>query len=161
MNIKKRLLAELLLLCSVIGVQASDDKTLIVEMLNGQKTAFMLTEKPELTFANHVLNISMNGDLTDFEISSVKQMYFIEELGVGISNSVHSDLKIIRSTNNSVVIEGCTQEMPVQIFSIDGIQHSECVKSVNGRMEITLISLPKGIYIINIANQQTFKIIKK
>lgn len=144
----------------VANLWAIGDKTLIVELQEGNKTEFVLSRSPILTFANKVLQIEISGSSNNFEINNVKQFYF-DDASTGISPISSSNMKIISQDNNHIVIEGINETDKVHIYSVDGKMMNNRVKVNRNRAEISLTSLPKGIYLINVSNKQTFKIHRK
>lgn len=160
---KKLTLVFLLLSCATIGINASEEKILIVEMQSGDKTTFLLTEKPEMSFSNHVLFIGINGKDTSFEISQVKQFYFEDassQAGISLPQQ-DGELHVIYQTNDKLVIDGIGQNDKIRIYSIDGKTFTTDVVTSNGRAEISLSTLNKGTYLINVSNKQVFKIYRK
>ncbi len=54
-------LSLLLLLLSSITANAINGKALIVELDNGTKTTFVLSDHPTLTFQNRILKVEVDG----------------------------------------------------------------------------------------------------
>lgn len=148
----------MLLVCSFATVRA-DGKALIVERQNGTKTTFILAEQPELTFADKALHISVSGKSTDFEIGDVKQFYF-GDAATDIAAPQADGLRVVCQSDDKIVIEGVGAHAVVQLFALNGTRLTGHASVADGRAEVTLTSLPKGIYLIKI-NQQTFKIYRK
>lgn len=145
---------------SIAEMWAAESKSLIVELQNGSQTTFVLSEKPEMTFANHVLTIVMNNKSSDFEISDVKQFYF-GEISSDIQQLKVNELKIVYQSDDKVVIEGASESDRIVIYSIKGVMQKAAVSFDGEKAEVSLSSLPKGTYIVNVQNKQSFKIIKK
>ena len=144
----------------VANLWAIGDKALIVELQEGNKAEFVLSKSPILTFANKVLQIEINGSSNNFELNDVKQFYF-DDASTGISPISSTDVRIICQDNNRIVIEGINETDKVQLYSVDGKMMNNRVEVNRSRAEISLTSLPKGIYLINVPNKQTFKIRRK
>ena len=142
-------------------VFAYSNKALIIERQNGMKMTFLLKEKPELSFSNHVLHISVNGKNTEFEINNVNQFYFKEDDESAIEDVKANNIWISYQSDNIVVLEGVKKSDNIRIYSINGLQYPNCVTISENHAKVSLASLPKGAYLINIQNKQTFKVYKK
>lgn len=145
--------------CSILGARA-DGKALIIENKDGSKTAFVLSEKPEITFADNVLRVNMKGKNVDFEISDVKQFYF-NNAATDIAVLKADDAKIVYQSDDRIIIEGINSNAPIQLYAVNGTKIVGRVSTSEDRAEVSIVSLPKGIYLINISNQQTLKFYKK
>lgn len=160
MKMKRFSLACLLLGFSMLSIRAVEEKALIVEQQNGSTTVFLLSEKPEMTFADHVLQIGMNGKTTSFEIEKVQQFYF-DNASSGVSPLAANGLRIYSPSNDRIVIEGIDEKEAVSLYSLEGMAFANHVSTRNGVAEISLASLPKGTYLIEVSNKKTFKIVRK
>lgn len=143
-----------LLCCMRIGIQADTGKSLVIEKNNGAKTTFLLSESPELTFANRSLKVTVNGKNTIFLIDDVSQYYFEITAPNTITPLQTSDLRICYSSSQTLIIDGVNMPAAVSIHAIDGKAYPANVRVANGRAEISISQLPTGIYIISINNQQ-------
>ena len=144
----------------MLSIQAAEEKALIVEQQNGSTTVFLLSEKPEMTFADHVLQIGVNGKTTSFEIEKVQQFYF-KNISSGVSPLAANGLRIYSPSDDKIVIEGIDEKDAVSLYTIEGVAYANCVSTQNRTAEVSLASLPKGTYLINISNKKTFKIVRK
>lgn len=149
------------LLMGLSKMNAQSGKLLVIEKQNGTAMSFILKQKPELSFSNHMLHISLNGNITNLEIGDVKQFYFVDESLSIKENRVNSTFKISYLSNDKVQIEGVSRNDQVHLFSIDGVQYSNCVRILDNSAEISFTPLPKGTYVINISQKQSFKINRK
>lgn len=160
MNIIQKLcMAVMFSVCSFLGAKA-EGKALFIEGTDGSKTAFVLSEKPEVTFVGKVLRVSVNGKNTDFEISGVKQFRF-NDAATDIEMLKADDTKIFYQLGDKVIIEGIRANVPVQLYSVSGTLLKGRVSFSDDHAEVSFTSLPKGIYLIKISNQQTIKIYRK
>ncbi|MBR0047302.1 MAG: T9SS type A sorting domain-containing protein [Bacteroidaceae bacterium] len=159
---KKKKLGMLLLFLqfSVLNLWATSEKALIVELQNGSKTEFLLSGKPELTFANRVLQIAVKGSISSFEIGNVKQFYF-DDASTGIESIASNGLRIVSKDDNLIIIEGIDGDDKISLYSLNGEMMSIQPEISGNRAEVPLVSLPQGIYLIKISNKQTFKIYRK
>ena len=159
---KKKKLGMLLLFLqfSVLNLWATSEKALIVELQNGSKTEFLLSGKPELTFANWGLQIAVKGSISSFEIGNVKQFYF-DDASTGIESIASNGLRIVSKDDNLIIIEGIDGDDKISLYSLNGEMMSIQPEISGNRAEVPLVSLPQGIYLIKISNKQTFKIYRK
>ena len=157
-----RLFSTIVLLFTVNALTwSADSKCLVVRLQNVSEQIYELYKKPEITFNNHILRISFEGRNTDLEVSSVSWFTFevkndIEEIAVNKDN-----LKIVYLSEDKIMIEGVGENAHIGLFSINGINYSNCVSIEDGNALVSLASLPKGTYIIKASNNQSFKIYKK
>lgn len=150
-----------LLLMGTSVMSAQSGKALVIEKNNGQKSYFILAQKPEVSFSNHVLHLYMNGNYSDFELSNVSRFFFVDA-SLGIEDKqTEKGLKISYLSNDKVCIENMENTDKVKLYSLDGVEYPNSIHIINHSVEIPLGSLPKGTYIINISNKQSFKINRK
>lgn len=145
---------------SMTLIFASENKALIVELQNGSQTAFILSEKPVLTFANHVLKIVINQKSSDFEISNVKHFYFSDQSS-DVQQLKANNVNIVYQSKDKVIIEGVSENDQIQIYSAKGIMQKGIVLRNGTVVEVSLSALPAGIYFVSVQNKQTIKLFKK
>lgn len=73
---KKTMVLLCFMYCMLVGIQAETGKNLVIQKTNGTKTTFLLSESPELTFANRSLKVTVGERNTTFQIDDVAQYYF-------------------------------------------------------------------------------------
>jgi hypothetical protein len=145
---------------SMTPMFASENKALIVELQSGSQTTFFLSEKPVLTFANHVLKIVINQESCDYEISNVKYFYFSDQSS-DVQQLKANNVNIVYQSKDKVVIEGVSENDQIQIYSAKGIMQKGIVGRNGNNVEVSLSALPTGVYLISVQNKQTIKIFKK
>lgn len=163
MNLLKRFLLPILFLLLTPKLCAAEANALIVLKNNGSKLTFVLSKKPELSFANRILQITYAGDKTLIELEEVEQFYF-DGLPTDISSPTETggqEFKISYPAPDLAVVEGLNEKADVRLYSLKGIPYPKNVRMNRNQAEISLSSLPKGIYIININSTQSIKIIRK
>ena len=159
---KKRRLCMVCLLLgfSMLNIRAVEQKALVVELQDGSKSLFVLSEKPEMTFANHVLKILMSGKSTDYEIYRVKQFYFDDSTN-RISPLMANEFHIVSQSSEKITVEGIGENDQVGLYSVNGMELKNRVSVGKNQADISLARLPKGTYIINVSNKKSFKIVVK
>ena len=160
MVIKRAITLHFLLLCLIATIWADTGKSLIVESVSGKKVSFLLVNSPELTFNDRTLYVQDNTQTKSIKIDNVFQYYFISE-GTDIS-SVESkaDIRLYYDTDGNVVVEGFGKPAQIRLYSVNGLDYTDCVSVINDKAVVSLSSLQKGVYIISINNQQ-IKVYKK
>lgn len=149
-----------LLLCLIETIWADTRKSLIVECKNGTTVSFLLVNSPELTFSNRSLVVKDNSRAFNFVIDDVLQYYFISE-GTDIENVERQiEMQFYYDTESNVVVEGIDQPVQIRLYSVKGLDYSDCVSVTNNKAVVSLSSLQKGIYIVSINNHQ-IKVYKK
>lgn len=159
--VPKRFLALLCLLLSLTSIMRADTgKSLIVESKNGSTVSFLLADLPVLTFSNRSLVVTANNQSVSFEIDNVEKYYF-KSAGTDIAGvSSQAGVRVSYTENGNVVVEGFNQPAQVKLFSVGGIEYTDHVSMSGDKADISLSSLPKGVYIIRVNNQQ-IKVYKK
>ena len=161
MSNKKVLFILFLSLCFVNGVKA-DGKALIVEFSDGSKSSFVLAEQPVLTFAEHKMRIGLAENSIAFELTDVARFYF-DENAVPTSLEDRQEekaFKVCCQNNEKVIIENLCENGRVSLSGIDGKHYQANVSTEGNQTVISLTSLPKGVFIIQI-NNQSIKILKQ
>lgn len=159
--IKRTTFLFLFLFISII-IRAESGRLLIVETTGGVKISFALSENPELTFNEQSMIVTTNEGSQQFDIFNIVQWYFENE-STGIGTIRKYDKPIIDGPNNEVIIvKGLSSTSEIQIYSIDGRKQSLRDSYYDGdKFVINTSSLPKGVYIVSINNQQSIKFHKK
>ncbi|MBR6320057.1 MAG: hypothetical protein IKR50_06445 [Prevotella sp.] len=160
MNITKKLFAmTMLLYCFAVGTWA--EKALVIEFRSGDTSTFVLSQKPEINFSNHLLHLSVYDSNNDFEIADVAQFYFAEETQGVEEVKKNGTIRIAYSSNDKVIVEGLSATDHLRLYSLEGIQYAGRVSVADGSAVVSLQSLPKGTYLINIKDKQTLKVLRK
>lgn len=161
MKMKKLTLLFLFLCISAIGARAAGGKALIVETTDGEKTAFVLAQSPVMTFSQNTLGIIIEDETTSFSFDAVKQYYFADAAtGIDVVKG-DVDLKITYQGEDLLVVEGMDEKDRIDVYGANGTRSNVSVSRVGSRAEISLSSLPRGVYIVKIGNKQNFKIHRK
>lgn len=123
--IRKTIFLYILLLAAFCAQAAN--KLLVVEMPDGGKVYFALSENPELTFNGQTMRIMTTLKSQGFEIANVAQYYFTDET-TGIKALKTNELRISQSGDGQVTIEGLQPSSAVRLFSLDGKEQPTSVK---------------------------------
>lgn len=136
------------------------DKQLIIETTDGGKTVFALSNNPEISFNGQTMLLAVGSQSHSYEIANVAQYYFgTIESGIGILKGTRFHIRNIG--NDQIVIEGITPKTDVRLYSLNGTQKTCKVVLSSDKATISLTTLPKGIYIISVNQNQIIKIHRK
>ena len=160
MKIKRPFLITLVLLSLALSSFAGE-RQVVIQFMDGSRSAFLLSEEPIMTFRSHQLNIStMNGSVS-FELQQVEKFFFNEDGETSIKTKKDDkDLTISYQDKERLVIKLPQSKTPVRLYGLDGVNYQTSIMINGGFAEISLSSLPKGIYVINV-NNRSIKINKQ
>lgn len=150
----------LLLMIVAYNVQATADNLLIVETNDGGKVSFELSSSPEITFNGQTMQVNTVFKSQSFEIANVAQYYF-KSILTGMKDLQQGELRLCQPSNDKLVIDGLHSSSNVRLYSIDGKDLSDHISVSDGKAVISLLSLPKGVYIISANKSQNIKIYKR
>ena len=158
---KKLILLLLLSCCSQILFAVESDITLLVELKDGTKHEYLVADKPKIEFAESQVVFVCKNITAQYNKADLQNFVFLNENEVGIQKVGIGDTRIFYSEDNQqVTIEGITDTKQIRVYSLNGQLQQVTLNSGNGRIEMSLASLPKGYYIVSLSNKQTIKILK-
>ena len=133
-----------------------EDFLLIMELSNGNKEVYALSDKPVVTFKGNNLSIESDKISTTYSINSIKKYYFEKGNSTEIETPSleDSDFSFRYVDGNTIQISGANT---AEVYNLSGMNVRE--SKGNGQIEISLENLPSGIYIIK-TNNKTIKIKK-
>lgn len=142
------------------GADSSVD-LLVLKMADATTAEFELADEPVISFADGKLVVTSQSATTDYEQEAVTEFYFKKKNPVvdGIKNTVSNLFSFTYNDNTTVVIAG-SKAKKAFLYTIDG-KSLQSLKVVNGAVTINLENCAPGIYVVNLENEHTFKIIKK
>ena len=156
----KRLFLLLFCLCMSSMVWAKE-YLLVIDFIDGTDMSFALSTRPMLSFAEQKLIVSAEGQKTEIELVNVANFHFKEDLSDIRSPRVDEEYTIIWQGDDRIVISNIPPGTMVRLYGVDGTFYPNFVKAIDNRQEVSLASLPKGIYLLNINNHRSLKINRK
>jgi hypothetical protein len=136
-----------------------DRKFLVVETKDHVKTAYMLAEKPEVSFVGNNMRItSTKADVT-YDLTEVIRFTYETRSITGVSE-LRDELAEINYKDGELVISGIKVGSSVNIYSLDGKLVKQLTAQRTGSYRISLASLSKGVYIVK-SDNVTYKIMKR
>lgn len=139
---------------------ADNNVKLIVELTDGSQLSFLLSSTPELKFSNRILHIQSANKSADFEIVDISQFYF-QSNSLDVESPFQKNYEISYLSNSTIIVKGCEKREGISLFAADGTFLKPHVSYSEEGAVINLESLTRGVYIIKIGKDHSFKILKK
>ena len=133
-------------------------KCLMLTESDGTVNKFALTDAPVVTYEGNDMVVKCNSQTLTIGLEGLKVTFGEMEV-TGIRENVLGDSETIRSAFSFGIarFEGLRPGASVRVYSVSG----ECLKKAKadneGRVELSMTNLPKGVYIINTPTR-SFKI---
>ena len=156
----KRLFLLLFCLC-MSSMMWAKDYLLVIDFIDGTDMSFALSTRPMLSFAEQKIIVSAEGQKTEIELVNVANFHFKEDVSDIRSPHVDDEYTIVWQGDDQIVISNIKAGTMVRLYGIDGTFYPNCVNTIDDRQVVSLASLPKGIYLLNINNHRTLKINRK
>lgn len=155
----KKILLTLLGLVMVTSLWADEvENTLVVKTKNGAETAFILKDKPNVTFEGTDLKVVTEKETVTFALSDVLRFTYIKKDPSGIDEKA-VDPTEVGYKDGVLVISQLKQGASVDIYSLDGKLLRQLTAHRSGTYRLNLSELPKGVYLVK-ADNVTYKIMK-
>ena len=159
---KKKLLS-LTLALAAMTMQAQDEySTLVVETMKGTKLEISLQKAPKVQMTDNAFIITCGEEITGYTYGEVRKYYF--KLSKYVSVEPVADERTIRVAfvdNATVVISGVDNPEVIRLYTLDGSRVAPQVEVAEGVITVSLSALDAGFYILNIDNEQSFKLLKR
>ncbi len=133
---------------------------IIVELTNGQKIEYRLSDNPKLVFDGQTITLTADGvsvEYTPSELAKVTTGEVENATGIEELKSQQGDIKVEAGFAR---LSGFTAGEVVRVYSVGGSLVATHYVESDGSLVIPISSLPSGISIIK-TNQQTIKITRK
>ena len=157
MKYLKRLFTVLLLLFALKASATVNNRTLVVELCDGNTASFLLADKPKITFTAQLMCIVSESLSMDFDRSDIRKYRFInDDVTTSVKTSSKADAKV---AVNTLLLNGVDEGTTIVIYNANGMIVKQTV-AVDGNCTISLDSLATGAYIVTF-NNTTFKFLKR
>lgn len=133
---------------------------LLVVLKNGNIHSFLLSEKPEITFAGSDFVISTATTTLRYDRTEIEDFHFADS-SVGIEDVKENEMRIIRQNNNIQILGLQSDYKPIRVYNINGILCDRNIELTGDFVNINLSNLAPNTYIIKLGNKKSIKIIKK
>lgn len=120
---------------------------LILVLNDGSNDKFILTVRPSVSVSGNKILISGNNLNASYEIGDVEYFYFGSSM-TGI-HEVKTEEFVFEQRGNDTYFISCDNASKVNVYCINGVKQSADINNVENGVEVSLSSLPKGVYIIS------------
>ena len=136
-------------------------KTLVVLTKDGGKTEFVLSEKPKVLFEGKSLRITSSKADVTYALSDILRFTYENTDPTGINQLAETeDPTEVNYQDGTLVLSQLKEGTVVGVYSLDGKKVQQLRASHKGTYRLSLLSLPKGVYIVK-ADTITYKIMKR
>lgn len=156
----KRLILLFFCFCMSSMVWAKE-YALVIDFADGAELTLALSRLPVLTFDDGRLRVTVEGHKSEFELSDVLRFHFRNESSDIRTLENDDDLAVGWRGDDLIVISNIAPDAEILLYAVDGTVYSNRAIACGDHIEVSLSSLPKGIYLLNINNQRTLKIYRK
>lgn len=156
----KRLLL-LLISFSVSCWMWANDYLMVIDFTDGSEVSIGLSKHPMLTFADQRLCVSVEGEMSEYELADVVNFHFTEAPASIHALREEEDFRMVWQSDDLIVVFHTSPEARVLLYGVDGTFYPNRVNVQGNRFEISLSELPKGIYLLNINSNRTLRINRK
>lgn len=145
----------ILLLLSIATLSYADDAKVVIKQKSGSETALQLSAKPAITFSGDDFVVTTDATTITLPLSDV-DYYTVSEGTTGIA-PVATQPQFIRG---HVVFSGLMEDTPVYIHTLDGRVVGQQPADASGKADVSLDSLPKGVYVVSTPNNNIKVMVK-
>lgn len=135
-----------------LGAKAAGPvKFFCIELRNGTKTEFALSDTPKITFANGSMTASTEKRSITVALSDIVHYSFSEKsLTDGISTPSQRRVDKLQADYDEghIRLRGLPAGAPVSVVTIGGRLVFKTQASLNGLLDISLSSYPAGVYVV-------------
>lgn len=141
--------------------KAEDTDCVVVEFQDENTIVYRFTDKPHIFFEeNNVRILSSTSVDATYPFDQVKKVYFSSERVEVSRPKENSDAITFDFCSSDIVkVSGLRNKDSVGVYTAGGMLLKRY--SGNDNIEIDLSNYEKGMYIINVNNNKSFKIIRK
>ena len=134
----------------------SENHALELVLNDGNKTVFLLQDKPIISFNQDVMIIESQTFSTAYLLSTIKEYHFIDSnIVTGIESSVGRYETIIQ-TSNEIILKGCGNKN-IEVFDLEGKKIPVEIVKFGDSIQLPFSFLMPNICIIKV-DEKTIKI---
>lgn len=136
----------------------AEPQVLVLKFADATTADFLFADTPEITFGDGKIVVTSTSGSTEYDEAQVAEYYF-SETSTGISGATVGQFSFRYTDNTHVLVSG-TRATQALLYDLSGrLIKSQAVSG--GSASIDLSGCAPGTYILNLANDHSFKIIKK
>ena len=161
---KKRLLNLLIPLLVALSASAADERNaLIISFHEGDSVAIVLADKPRATIHDDSLHVETADFSATYLRGAIADFHFgwYAPTPTSIETPPEHMVQIVYTDNATVLVRGIDDASHIGVYGLDGRRILAELTSDSDGVAIDLSASPTGIYLIQINNKQTFKIIRR
>lgn len=128
-------------------------------MADSKTAEFKLSTRPVIAFSDDKLQITSDEISTDYPQSDVTEFYFTA-ISTGIEEKVNPSTMSFSYTDNATIRISGSAAGEAVLYDTNG-KLLQRQKVSGGNAAINVASYAPGVYILNLTNEHSFKIIKK
>ena len=156
---KMKLLWLLISLTFPLGV-FGEGATLVVELANGTKEVYRLSDKPVLSMTGTKLKVESNIVETSYERTDITKFYFADE-ATSVLELENTIFDFSKTADDEYMLSNVSENFTVTVYDISGRLFDKSVTRLGDSIVVSLNNCPKGLYIIKLGNKQNIKVIRK
>lgn len=160
MKTKSLLVLGLLTLGGLCSYAQDKVPGIIVELANGQKVEYKLSDNPKFVFDGQTITLTANGVKVEYIPSELAKVMTCEVEGTTGIEEMETQSGDIKVEAGFARLSGFTAGEAVRVYSIGGSLVTTRYIESDGSLVIPISTLPSSISIIK-TNQQTIKITKR
>lgn len=154
----KKFLFVITFLFSVVSLHAVSTH-LVLELKSGEKYLFLIKENSAMVFSERSVVIEGKSDCS-YLVENVKGYHFISDEVTATESFTNSDIFITQTDDKTFLISNIEGSSVVYVVDLSGVVLSSVPTDENGVASITLPQ-SKGLYIIKVGNNKSFKVLRK
>ena len=161
-SIMKRGILVIVLILS-FGIYASASNFyLAIKLKENPSQFFLLDEHPNVFFDENLMHVVTSKQDVEFDIANVLEFYFSYPTGINFPVIIENEIVISFPDKDNVKINNLGSDSIIQLYTINGIS-VKCETSTTDSkiLMLSLKNLPKGVYLLSINGNQSFKFIRK
>lgn len=140
---KKLALTLCISLCSMIS-QAANEKSLFVTFMDGNKVEFALSDFPEVTFGNDMMNVNTSKTNVSYELWTVKTFTYATTTRIKQLTSS----KPYSINGNHLIVDGTTNH--IECYKANGEAIDLPSYTTSDKTLINIDHLKQGVYLIKL-----------
>ena len=150
----------LFLLCTICGVKGEEPSAkLILCSKDGTKVAYLLTERPKISFAEDNLVIKTYSFYAEYPLTGIQKLSYEGVSSMGINDIISDAVSFSIQDGDVVVLYNISPGQQISVYGIDGKMYMRQISTDAKNTRISLSMLPSGTYVIK-AKGLSFKIMK-
>lgn len=156
---KTTLCIMMLSLFSIVAVAQETINSLVVWAKDGTKVAYILEDKPKVTFTETDLVITSNGIEVNYSLENMLRFTYEDFSQTDIIN-IKNEETSFRLNGEMLLFPSLKSNNTVSVYSANGTLVFKKTVRQNGEYSFPISNLNTGVYMVNV-NGLTYKIVKR